>query len=53
MASEDPEMTKLGTGGKEKQSLIVPQELEEVRRLECGESQRDGSFIQHWIISCL
>jgi len=53
MASEDPEMSKLGTGGKRKQSLIVPQELEEIRRLGCGESQRDYSFVQHWIISCL
>jgi len=53
MASEDPKRSKLGTGGKEKQSLIVPQELEEVRGLECGESQRDNCFIQHWIISCL
>jgi hypothetical protein len=53
MASEGPEMSKLGTGGKQKGSLIVRQELEEVRRLECGESQRDDNFVQHWIISCL
>jgi len=45
MTSEDPEMSKLGTGDKEKHCLIVPQELEEVRSLECGESQRDDSFI--------
>jgi len=52
MASEGPEMSKLGTGGKQKESLIVCQDLE-VRRLECGESQRDDNFVQHWIISCL
>jgi hypothetical protein len=53
MASEDSEMSKLGAGGKRKQSLIVSQEPEEIRRIECAESQRDYSFIQHWIISCL
>jgi hypothetical protein len=42
MASENPNMSIQGTGGKRKHvTLMIPQKLEISRSLECGKGQRE------------
>jgi hypothetical protein len=42
MAYKEPKMIKQGTAAKRKQvSITVPQKLEVIRRIECGEMQRE------------
>jgi hypothetical protein len=53
MASKDPKVSKQGTAGKKKHvTLLIPQKLEIIGRLESGKSQlRRYGFIKQWNVN--
>jgi len=54
MASEDPRVSKQCAFGKRQHiTLMIPQNLEIIRRLESGKSQCGTALMQHWIINRL
>ena len=54
MALKDPEMSTQGTVGKRKHTtLMIPQKLEIIRRVESSESCSGYDLLQHYIVNCV